>query len=106
MKKTTPFKRLDRYALDEHRFKDLAEFQAYICQSKAGAPDYVSIDNLLYTMEEYDMAGRTILYQNRRAKKILEITTADRYDKATGFSDAIVDQYEATSWRNDIAYAD
>ncbi len=101
----TPFKRLVRYVgqgKDSWSFKTLEEAQEYIRKNKT--PDYISVDGILYTMEEYDNSGRQILYANMRNKLTLEVTTQDRYKN--GFGDAVLEQYPSSCWRNDISYAD
>lgn len=103
MKTITPFKRLDRYALKEARFKTIEEAQAYIREN--GTPDYLAIANILYTMEEYDNDGRYIDYHNRRTGNTLKVYTSDRYK--LGFSDAQLELLENYGFfRNDINFAD
>lgn len=104
MKKFTPYKRIDFYAFKEHRFKTLKDFE-YFLHLANKAPDYIVVDNLLYTMEEYDHSGREIIYQNRRTKKVIEVDTSNRYSDS-GFRDAEVIGYPAISHRPDIVYAD
>ena len=98
----TPFKRLDRYAYDEHRFLSVEQAQDYIRKNKT--PDYISIAGILYTMEEYDESGKQILYANMRNKLELEVRTQDRYK--LGFADAELDLYPLCCWRTDINFAD
>ena len=98
----TPSKRLNKYVAEKNKFASVSAFERSV--QKNGTPDYVSISNLLYTMEEYDMAGKTIVYANRRANLNLMVDTENRYER--GFGDARVSLQEALSWRNDITYAD
>ena len=104
--KPTHYKRLVKYVgegKDSWNFKTLAEAENYI--RKNGTPDYIAIDNILYTMEEYDSSGRYIAYYNKRTDNHLEVITSDRYKK--GFGDAELDLFENYgAWRNDISYAD
>jgi len=103
MKTTTPFKRLDRYAFKKARFQNILEAENYI--RKNGADDYIAVDNLLYTMEEYDMDGQSITYYNRRTDNMIAVSTSDRYKN--GFSDAKLEIFENYGvYRNDISYAD
>lgn len=99
----TPFKRLDKFVFDEHRFNTVEEAQNYVRRNNK-SPDYMAIGGILYTMEEYDESGQTILYANRRNNLTLELLTTARY--SNGFADAELNIYPLTSWRNDISYAD
>ena len=80
----TPFKIIDKYAFDEHRFKTIEEAQAWI--RKNTMPDYIVIDDILYTMEEYDMGGQDTSYYNKRTGKTLSVKNKDRYK--FGFGDS------------------
>jgi len=103
MKKTTPFKRLDRYAFKKARFKNISEAENYI--KKNGADDYIAVDNLLYTMEEYDKGGQYIAYFNKRTGNMIEVLTSNRYKN--GFGDAKLELFENYGvYRNDITHAD
>ncbi len=99
----TPFKRLDKYVYDEHRFNTIGEAEIYI-RLHNKAPDYLSIAGVLYTMDEYDESGQTITYANMRNKFALDLNTTARYQN--GFEDAELIFHQLYSWRNDIAYAD
>lgn len=66
--------------------------------------DLVIVSGILFTQDEYDIAGRYITYGNRKHKKALTIETTDRYNQ--GLEDATVTMEEMTSWRNDINYAE
>lgn len=102
-KQITPYKRIDRYAFDRARFKTIDEMQEYIRNNTT--EDYVVVDNLLYTMEEYDMSGKQITYHNRRTGNTILVETKDRYK--LGFGDAVVSLLKNYGiYRNDIAYAD
>jgi len=103
MKKTTPYKRIDKIVLKKARYKNLTEAEKSI--QKEGTEDYIAIDNLLYTMMEYDERGAIIQYYNMRTNNMLEIATSNRYQN--GFGDAKLELYENYGvWRNDISYAD
>lgn len=98
----TPKKVLNKYINPGHNFDSILALQAYI--RRYGTLDYIGLNNVLYTMEEYDMGGQSIIYANRRNSTQIEIRTQNRYAK--GFGDATAEVSEAFSWRNDISYAD
>lgn len=102
-KQITPFKRIDRYAFDKARYKTVEEAEK--CIRKDGTEDYIVIDNILYTMEEYDNDGQNIAYYNMRTGNRVEVDTSNRYKN--GFGDAKVSLFENYgAWRNGIVYAD
>jgi len=68
-----------------------------------GCLDYVTVGGILYTMHEYDSEGRTITWANKKKNRMLEMTTSNRYHN--GYSDAKVEEYEASYMRTDISYA-
>ena len=77
--------------------------QKYI--RRHGTPDYIRVDNILFTIDWYDEGGRVVYYGNKTKLKVLEIHTEDRYgDK--GFSDAEVIISPMVCYRTDITYAD
>jgi hypothetical protein len=106
----TPFKRLDHYAFNYARFENIEQFQNHIRSafgSQDHCPDYIVVDNVLYTMEEYDMDGKYIEYYNKRTNNMIRVETQNRYSKDIGFSDAVVEFYQNYGvWRNDINYTD
>lgn len=103
MKKNTPVKMINKIVFNQARYKTLADAQESI--RKNGAEDYIAVDNLLYTMMEYDMGGRYITYYNKRADNMIEVKTANRYKD--GFGDAVLELYpKYGAYRNDISYAD
>lgn len=86
-----------------HTYKDAQDYQIYL--RKNGNPhDYVIVNGILFTQDEYDMSGKEITYGNLKKKKSMTITTSDRYKD--GFEDAVVEIDELYSWRNDINYAE
>ena len=87
----------------EENFKDAKEFQDFLQSGKTLKYDYVIVGGILYTMEEYDMDGKTVIWANRQHKIQMSVDTSNRYHN--GYLDAIVSVYPATSWRNDIVYA-
>lgn len=81
----------------------LSDAQNYI--RKNGAPDYIRVDGILFTMDWYDGDGKEIYYGNKTESKVLEIHTGNRYgdDK---FTDAEVAISPMLGYRTDIVYAD
>jgi hypothetical protein len=104
MKKYTPFKRLDRYVFPHARYKTVEDMQKDI-REHGKCEDYVAVDNVLYTMEEYDNDGQYIDYHNTRTGNTIKVSTENRYK--LGYKDAVVDMYENYGIsRNDIVFAD
>jgi hypothetical protein len=64
--------------------------------------DCIAVKGILFTMEEYDNAGKSLTWGNKKKGKTLEVLTSNRYDN--GYSDVQVSLYEAFSFRNDITY--
>ena len=81
-------------------FKDFTELQKHI--RKNGTSDYVKVNNIVYTMDEYDEAGKEISYGNKKKGKGFIVKTEDRYKK--GFEDAEIEEDESSCFRNDIEY--
>ena len=95
---------INKYLYKDNNFKTVEEFQSHL-RSTNHASDYIVINNILYTMEEYDMAGRQVSYYNRRTNNMVLVATSNRYD--TGYLDAEVELFENYGfYRNDITYAD
>lgn len=92
-----------------HTFKNVENFQAFLRSGKypschsSGCLDYVRVGGVLYTMHEFDLYGHSVNWANKRKNKMIEMTTADRYN--LGYEDAEVIEYEPGYLRNDIAYA-
>lgn len=99
----TPFKRRQRYVNDENSFDTIEEFEQYLREYNT-APDFISIDGILYTMEEFDEAGVYLIYANRRNGLNIEVRTTARY--TNGYEDAEVEFYPAFSYRTGFVYAD
>lgn len=107
------FKQNEKYAeYTTLQFACASDFESYV--RKNGTPDYFILRQLregkrpismLFTMQEYDMAGKSITYANLKHKLMIEVTTSDRYS-SLGFTDAKVTMDELTYWRNDIVYAE
>lgn len=82
---------------------NINDFQVYIRQTES-LPDVVQIDNMIFTMEEYDMKGKFVYYGNRKYRKQIKVETEDRYNK--GMKDAVVTIYDSLSQPNDICYVE
>ena len=68
-------------------FKTLSAAQAaYRRTTSLG--DSIKVGGEIFTMIYYDMKGKEIIYQNKRTKQSIYITTNDRYKDT---SDAIFD---------------
>lgn len=99
----TPWKRLNRFVFDEHKFATLEQAQEWIRKNNM-SPDFISVAGILYTMEEYDNDGQQILYANRRNNLTIALHTTARY--SNGFVDAELEQYPSFSYRTDLVYYD
>jgi hypothetical protein len=84
-------------------YDDVSAYQAYL-RADGKCHDAMIVDGMVFTMDEYDMAGRTITYGNKKHWKQITVSTSDRYD--LGFSDAVVEQEEMTSYRRDLVYVE
>jgi len=83
------------------QFKNIDEFKKFIIKNEK-CPDYIAIDSIPFTMENYDMSGKSILYFNEKLKLEIEVKHENRYkDFANVLS---VEIYEGSFWRNDITY--
>ena len=89
----------------DERFLNAEAFQSFLRSGKRLEYDYVIVGGVLYTMEEYDVDGKTVIWANRKHEMQMSVDTpSNRYHN--GYLDAIVSVYPATSWRNDITYAE
>ena len=68
-------------------FKTLSAAQAAY-RKTTSLGDNIKIKGTVFTMIYYDMKGKEIIYQNKRTKQSIYITTNDRYKDT---SDAIFD---------------
>lgn len=101
----TSTKLIEEYTHTAHRFNTVKEYQEYLRDGQL-VLDYVAINGILYTIEEYDMAGKQISYCNKRTTLGFIVETQDRYSEA-GFSDATIEEPTETGcYRNDITFAD
>lgn len=103
MEKTSK-KLIEEYVEKKLIFKNAEQFNKYIVENKS-CPDYVVIEEILYTMDEYDRGGQSIWYGNKRTGFGFKVETKNRYEK--GFNDAFVEEpFLVGCFRNDISYAD
>jgi len=101
--KKTAKELIAQYCFDAYIFSTIKELESYIRDNKT--PDYLALNGILYTMEEYDLEGKYISYKNKRTTNQINISTKNRYEFS--FSDAnaeLIENYGA--WRNDITFAD
>ncbi len=85
--------------------KSLKHFEKAI-RKRQKCPDLVKIENIIYTMQEYDEQGKTITYGNKRTETGFSVETENRYDRKLGFKDAKIEGYDEWFLRNDISYYD
>lgn len=90
---------LKQYGLS---FNSLNEIKQYIKDNPY--PDCFILKDNVYTQEEYDMAGREIVYANRKTSKIITVFTDDRYK--LGNKGLKLEMEDACSYRTDITYAE
>lgn len=93
-----------------YSFDDIADFQKWL-KGENKKPfhldyinhlDYITINNITYTMHEYDKAGQIINWANKKHNKMIELNTTNRY--VSGLSDARVIEYKADWLRDDVVY--
>ena len=84
-------------------YKNEKQFEEDL-QEMDGCPDNVMINDVVFTMDEYDSDGKEISFGNKRTETGFIIHTNDRYKD--GFGDAVVDKIEDSCLRNDIVYLD
>jgi predicted AAA+ superfamily ATPase/ribosomal protein L37AE/L43A len=100
--KTSP-KLINEYTSSSQRFKTVEDYKKHI-QNGGKLFDYIVVDGLLFTMEEYDASGHEVTYANKTDKKTVHIEWANRYEDMTDITDIYMD--DMYSWRDDISYAD
>ena len=83
------------------KFKNEKTFEKYV--RKNGTPDIVTVNNILFTMDNYDREGHEISYGNRKKQKSMFVETGNRYG-SNKFKDAIVYIEDMCSYRTDIHY--
>jgi len=83
------------------QFKNIDEFKKFIIKKKK-CPDYIAIDSIPFTMEEYDMSGKIISYLNKKLMLEIEVKHEDRYKDFTNVLS--IEIMEAGCYRTDISY--
>ena len=89
----------------DEEFIDANHFQEFLRAGKKLKYDYVIVAGILYTMEEYDEAGKQVIWANRKHNLQMSVETSNRYGD-TEYTDAVVEIYPASTWREDITYAE
>lgn len=82
-------------------FKTAEQFEKYL-KTKETAPDYVKIENMIFTMDEYDMEGKEVTYGTKTHNKTMFLTTENRYK--TKYQDVKIEIADAVCFRNGINY--
>lgn len=105
--KLTPQTKIDEYISNLYSFKSYTDFEKHLRSlPRAGfIPDYVAVNSVLYTMDEFDHDGKELSYYNKRTGLGFKVWTSDRYKKGM-FDAEVCEPYEIGAWRNDITYAD
>lgn len=80
-------------------------FQEFLRAGKTLTYDYVIVAGVLFTMEEYDMDGKTVIWANKKHEKTMSVDTSNRYGPL-GYTDATVSLYPSYGFRNDVTYAE
>lgn len=65
--------------------------------------DHVIVNKILYTMDNYDEAGKEISYGDKKHKHTMYINTSNRYSQKR-FKDAKIEITESLSYRPEINY--
>lgn len=87
-------------------FSSLDELEDYI-RTKHSFPDDFIYNNAKYTMEEYDMEGKTLTYASCDNEQGIRVETPEnRYNKNIDYSDMEIEieEYEPFGLRDDIGY--
>lgn len=85
-------------------FNNVKEFENWLQDEAEKMPDIVTINNIVYTMDCYDMDGKEVSYANKRTEKGFIVETSERY--RNGLKDSDVSDIEHTNIRNCISYQD
>ena len=92
-----------------HSFKTPEIFEQFLrCKNwKDYELDYITVDDVVYTMHEYDSDGKYLDWGNKKHDKLIRVETSNRYDKNIGFTDAKVFVFDNWGlWRNDINFVE
>lgn len=82
-------------------FDSLSSFASYIVEMKS-TPDYISVNKVPFSMEEYDNNGEYIYYYNKKLDIKIQVQHINRYNDFTSLKR--LEAYEAGYWRDDITY--
>ncbi len=93
-----PNKKLLSYC---EQFKTIDNFRKFIIE-KEKCPDYIAIADIPFTMEEYDMEGKIIVYKNKKLMLDIVVNHINRYKDFRFVKDVYAEK--ACSWREDITY--
>ncbi len=94
-----------RQKYTDEEFTDAQALQDFFRSGKTLKYDYVTVNKVLYTLEEYDMEGDYMTYANDKHKLQLRVDTSNRYG-ALGFTDATVYLWPVDYVREGITYAE
>ena len=83
------------------RFETIKDFRDFIIE-KEECPDCIAIENIPFTMEEYDAEGKFIYYMNKKLMIEIEVEHEDRYKDFKNLKS--IEVRNADSYRNDITY--
>ena len=89
----------------DESFASVRELEKFYRRGGKLKYDYIIVAGILYTMEEYDFNGQTVVWANKKHNLAIEVSTSNRYG-STGYTDAKVIAYQPHSYRNDIVYAE
>lgn len=100
-------KKLNKYrakpSLLKHceRFGTLELFACAIAyEGKWG--DYIAIENVPFTMEEFDEGGQVIYWTNKLLNLTVKVTHVNRYHDLKSIKS--IELYQPHCWRNDISF--
>ena len=83
------------------QFKTIKDFENFIIE-KEKCPDCIAIDDIPFTMEEYDAEGKYISYLNKKLMIEIDVEHENRYEDFKNLKS--VEVFNADSYRNDINY--
>lgn len=89
-------------------YKDVGMFALHILSTEKHAdenpalPDYLALYDIPFTMEEYDIDGKKVFYNNKKLDLCVEVTHKNRYKNMASLED--IEIYQSGCWRNDISY--
>ncbi len=83
------------------KFTSLANFARYI-KKQGKAPDYLGVQGIPFTMEEYDEQGKKLNYYNKKLDISIVVEHHNRYNDFHNLKEVYA--YHAGCWRNDINF--